>query len=154
MRSLRSPLSDIALVIARVVLGVVLIAHGVQKLGRGVGPVAEGFAGMGIPLPGVAAVFTMAVELLGGVALIVGAFTPVAALLVVATMIGAGVFAHLGQGIFVDEGGWELVGVIAIGALALAASGAGRFSVDHVIATRRDGTTTDRTPVSAGSHRA
>ncbi|MBW0104808.1 DoxX family protein [Pseudonocardia sp. KRD291] len=154
MRSLRSPLSDIALVVARLVLGVVLIAHGAQKLGRGVGSVAEGFAGMGIPLPGVAAAFTMGVELLGGVLLIAGAFTPVVALFVVATMVGAGAFAHFGQGIFVDQGGWELVGVIGIGALALAAAGAGRFSIDHLIAGRRDGTTTDRAPVSAGSHRA
>ena len=143
MRSLRSPLSDIALVTARVVLGVVLVAHGIQKLGRGVGPVADAFAGMGVPLPAVAAVGTVG-----------GAFTPVVALLVALTMVGAGLFAHLGKGIFVSGGGWELVGVIAVGALALAACGAGRFSVDHVIAGRRDGTATDRTPLRVGSHRA
>ena len=154
MRSLRSPLSDIALVTARVVLGVVLVAHGIQKLGRGVGPVADAFAGMGVPLPAVAAVGTVGVELVGGVALVVGAFTPVVALLVALTMVGAGLFAHLGKGIFVSGGGWELVGVIAVGALALAACGAGRFSVDHVIAGRRDGTATDRTPLSVGSHSA
>lgn len=151
MRSLPPALSDAALLVARVLLGVVLIAHGTQKLGRGVGGVAEGFAGMGIPLPSVAAIFAMGVELVGGVLLIAGLLTPVVSLLVVVNMIGAGVFAHFGQGIFVSDGGWELVGVIAVGALVLAATGAGRFSVDGQITARQAAAGARREPAHARS---
>ncbi len=49
---------------------------------------------------------------------------------------------HIGNGVFVGSGGWELVGVIAAAALLLAGAGAGRFSVDHALSARR------RTPVT------
>lgn len=136
MRPLPAPYSDVALLLARLLVGVVLIAHGLQKLGNGVGGVAGGFAGMGVPLPTVSAWFVMVVELLGGVLLVAGAATAVAGAAVFAVMVGAYLFAHFGATVFVDAGGWELVGVIAAGAVALAAAGAGRFSVDHVLAGR------------------
>ncbi|ANY05258.1 DoxX family protein [Pseudonocardia sp. HH130630-07] len=137
MRPLPAPYSDVALLLARLVVGVVLIAHGLQKLGSGVGGVSGGFAAMGIPLPTVSALFVMTVELAGGLLLIAGAATAVAGLAVVVAMAGAFLFVHFGVTVFVDAGGWELVGVIAAGALALAAVGPGRFSVDHLLAARR-----------------
>ncbi|BBG01096.1 MULTISPECIES: DoxX family protein [Pseudonocardia] len=137
MRPLPAPVSDIALLVARILLGVVLVAHGVQKLGGGVGGVAEGFSGMGIPLPTLSALFVITVETLGGLLLIAGAATTVAGLATVVAMVGAFLFAHLGLTVFVSDGGWELVGVIAALALALAAAGPGRFSVDHLLASRR-----------------
>lgn len=136
MRPLPAPFSDVALLATRVLVGVVLVAHGLQKLGKGVGGAAEGFAGMGVPLPTLSALFVMAVEVLGGVLLIAGAVTTVAGLATVVAMAGAFVFAHFGATVFVTDGGWELVGVIAAGALALAAAGPGRFSVDHLLAGR------------------
>jgi putative oxidoreductase len=45
--------------------------------------------------------------------------------------------AHLHRGVVAVIRGWELVGVIAAVALVLAAVGAGRYSVDHALATRR-----------------
>ena len=127
---------DGALLVARIVLGVVLLAHGLQKLTAGVESTAYDFEGMGIPLASVAAVFAIVVEVLGGVALILGAATAVVGVLVVIDMIGAYLFAHFGLTVFVDDNGWELVGVIAVLALVLAAVGAGRYSVDHVIGAR------------------
>ncbi|MEV1292540.1 DoxX family protein [Pseudonocardia sp. NPDC049635] len=136
MRPLPAPASDIALLLSRLLLGVVLVAHGVQKLGRGVGGVADGFSGMGVPLPTLSALFVMTVETLGGILLLVGAATTVAALATVVAMAGAFLFAHLGAAVFVSDGGWELVGVIAALALALAATGPGRFSVDRLVVSR------------------
>ncbi|MEJ8282047.1 DoxX family protein [Pseudonocardia spirodelae] len=137
MRPLPAPVSDAALLLVRLLLGVVLVAHGVQKLGKGVDGVATGFAGMGIPFPTVSALFVMLVELGGGVLLLLGAVTTVAGLAVVVAMAGAFLFAHAGLSPFVDAGGWELVGVIAAGGLALAAAGPGRFSVDALLGARR-----------------
>lgn len=61
LRSLPRPLADVVLLIVRLVLATVLIAHGLQKLGNGLGATAEGFAGMGIPFAEGAAAFTIAV---------------------------------------------------------------------------------------------
>ncbi|OLM17702.1 hypothetical protein Ae707Ps1_1961 [Pseudonocardia sp. Ae707_Ps1] len=143
VRPLPAPYSDLALLVTRLLVGVVLVAHGLQKLGNGVGGVAGGFAGMGIPLPTVSALFVMLVELLGGVLLVAGAATTVAGLAAFVAMAGAFLFAHFGVTVFVDAGGWELVGVIAAGALALAAAGPGRFSVDGALAGRRTRATVD-----------
>ena len=52
-------------------------------------------------------------------------------------MVGAAVFVHIPNGMFVASGGWELVGVIAAVLLALAAAGSGRYGVDHLVRDRQ-----------------
>lgn len=128
---------DIALLLARVVLGVVLVAHGWQKVNEwGMDGTAASFDKMGVPAPTLSAWFAAAVELVGGVLLILGALTPIVALLVVANMAGAFWFVHKDGGVFAAKGGWELVAVIAAAALALAGAGAGRLSVDGLLGRR------------------
>jgi putative oxidoreductase len=136
-----SATSDVGLLLARLGLGGVLMAHGWQKLDeQGLSATAAGFDAMGIPLPEAAAYYATYVELLGGALLVIGLLTPLAGLLVVGDMAGAFWFAHRGNGVFAGEGGYELVAVIGLLALTLAAVGAGRLSVDGLIAggTRRD----------------
>ncbi|MGH3940988.1 MAG: DoxX family protein [Pseudonocardiaceae bacterium] len=129
---------DTALVVARIVLGVVLIAHGAQKFfTNGIDGTATGFASMEIPLPTLSAFVAATIELVGGALLILGLATAIAGLLVVLNMLMAALLVHVGNGIFVTDGGWELVGVIAALALTLAAVGPGRFSVDHAVSARR-----------------
>lgn len=136
--ALPAPARDAALLVARLVLGVVLIAHGAQKFfTNGIDGTATGFAGMGIPLPTVSAVAVATIELVGGALLLLGLGTAVVSLLVVLIMLVAALLVHAGNGIFVSNGGWELVGMIAAAALALAAVGPGRLSVDHAIGARR-----------------
>jgi len=130
--------SDALKLVARVVLGVVLIAHGWQKFAQyGIGGTAGSFAKMGVPLPAVSAVFAAVVELVGGLALLAGAATVVAGALVVLDMLGAFVLVHVGNGVFVTDNGFELVWMIAATALVLIAAGPGRFSVDAALAGRR-----------------
>jgi putative oxidoreductase len=137
VRSLPGQVRDAALLVARVVLGVVLIAHGWQKVvDNGIGGTAAAFTKMGVPVPPISATFAAVVELGGGILLVAGALTTVVGLLVVVDMLGAAVFVHIPNGVFVQSGGWELVGVIAVAALALAAGGAGKYSVDHVVSSR------------------
>jgi putative oxidoreductase len=136
-RPLPAPFGDLVMVLARLLLGVVLFAHGWQKLfDQGFEGTTASFAKMGIPLPAVGAAYATAVEMLGGALLVLGAGTTLVAVLVVLDMLGAALLVHIGNGIFVSTGGWELVGVIMAGALLLAAAGAGRYSVDHALNTR------------------
>lgn len=132
--SVSPKLADLGLLIARVVLGVVLIAHGWQKFNEWtVSGTTQSFAQMGVPLPDIAAPFATFVELIGGALLVLGALTPIVGILLAANLIGALVIVHLTPVPFVDQGGWELVAALAAGALLLAAMGPGRFSVDRFL---------------------
>jgi len=133
-RPLPAPLRDVALLLARVLLGVVMFAHGYQKMViNGIGRTTEGFESLSIPLAIVSASFVTVVEFAGSALLIAGALTPFVSACNLVIMAGAAVFVHAQNGIFVADGGWELVGVIGAGFLLLAASGPGRYSVDHLI---------------------
>jgi putative oxidoreductase len=131
---------DTALFLARLGLGVVFFAHGWQKLfTNGVDGTSGFFGQMGVPLPTLSAWFAAVVELLGGAALIVGIAVPVAALLLVVDMLGAFLFVHAGNGLFIQENGYELVVGLGAASLLLAALGAGRFSLDHALLARARG---------------
>ena len=124
---------DLVLLAVRLLLGSVLVAHGWQKLNDfGHQATTTGFAQMGVPNADIAAAFAIVAELGAGGLLLAGLLTPLAALVVVADMAGAFWYAHRGTEVFVGEGGWELVAVIAAGALALFAFGAGRISLDGI----------------------
>lgn len=130
-------LTDVVLLLARVGLGIVLLAHGWQKFNEyTLDGTAASFADMGIPAPAAAALFAAVVELVGGLVLIAGLLTPVFALLNVANLLGALVLVHIGNGPFVANNGYELVLALIAGLLVIAALGAGRYSVDEALARR------------------
>jgi len=127
-------MTSLALLIARIGLGVVFIAHGWQKFDEtGVKAVGAGFGKMGVPAPELSAYYATFVELVGGAALLVGAFTAVAGLLLALDMLGALLIVHIDKGVFVTEGGYELVVALGVGSLLLAVFGAGKFSVDGML---------------------
>ncbi|MDH6228784.1 DoxX family protein [Streptomyces sp. MJP52] len=129
---------DLALLVTRVAVGAVFLAHGWQKLfTNGIDGTAAFFDQAGVPAATASAWFAAVVELAGGAALILGLAVPVAGVLLLVDMIGAFVFVHAGNGLFVDAGGYEFVLVLGAASLALAAVGAGRFSVDHLLTGRR-----------------
>lgn len=122
---------DIALLHARIGLGIVFIAHGWQKVvTNGLDATKAGFTQMGVPAPALSAYYAGFVELIGGAALILGVLTSIASLLLLADMIGAFFTVHLDKGVFVSDGGYELVLTLAVASLLLAAFGGGRFAVD------------------------
>ncbi len=136
--SVPGPARDVLLLLTRVVLGVVLIAHGWQKFAQyGIAGTASSFAQVGVPLPTLSAASVAVIELAGGTALLLGAATAVAGTLVALVMLGALALVHVGNGVFVTDNGFELVAAIGAAALALVAAGAGRFSVDHALLARR-----------------
>jgi putative oxidoreductase len=131
---------DLGLLVARIVLGVVFAAHGAQKIWEwGLDATSQNFAGMGVPMPELAAPIVAILELVGGIALILGVLTPWVGILLAADMLVAALLVHVSAGLFVDGGGWELVGTLGAGALALAATGSGRISLDHLLVGRRSG---------------
>lgn len=133
-RPLPEPYRDIALLVARVLLGVVMFAHGYQKMViNGIGRTTDGFESLSIPLAIVSASFVTVVEFAGSALLILGALTPLVSACNLVIMGGAALFVHGKNGIFISDGGWELVGVIGAGFIMLAAVGPGRYSLDHVI---------------------
>jgi putative oxidoreductase len=127
------------LLLARVGLGAVFLAHGLQKLAlNGMTATVDGFTAMGVPAPALSAWFAALVETLGGAALVLGILTPLFGLLLAADMLGALVLVHLPNGLWVSNGGYELVLVLAAGALAFVAAGPGRWSLDAALTKRAD----------------
>ena len=127
---------DAGLLVLRVVLGVIFVVHGWQKVATfGVTAVGGGFEQMGIPLAGVMGPLVSYIELLGGVALIAGAFTRLAGLGVAAVMVGAIFFAHLPAG-FLAPDGYEFPLMLLAAAAGLVLMGGGGWSVDAVVEQR------------------
>ena len=125
---------DLVLLITRIGLGIVFVAHGWQKFHtNGLDGTAKGFQQMGVPAPTLSAYYATAIELLGGIALIVGVLTPLVGVLLALDMLGAFAFVHVSNGVFVAEGGWELVAVLGLLSLTLATVGAGRYSLDNAV---------------------
>jgi putative oxidoreductase len=131
-----SSLSSWGLTVLRVVVGIVFLAHGWQKISQmGVHGVA-GFLGMlGIPLPAVSAAVLIAVELLGGIALILGLGTRWASLLIAFDMLVAILAVHLKHGFFMPQG-FEYALTLLAASIALALAGGGAASLDSALRRR------------------
>jgi putative oxidoreductase len=128
MRRLLPLNPDLALLLLRVVLGIVMLAHGMPKLLH-FGGVAEGFAGMGVPAPTLAAAFAAIAEAVGGVLMLLGVAVDLAGLLFAIDMLGAITFVHAAKGFSAGNGGYEFPLVLLAAALAIALAGPGRYSV-------------------------
>ncbi|SDE35929.1 DoxX family protein [Rhodococcus tukisamuensis] len=132
-----SAFKDLALLVARVGIGVIFVAHGWQKFfTNGIAKTQAAFDAMGAPLPDVSAIVAATVELVGGFALIAGIATPIAGILLFLDMVGAFFIVHIDKGIFVSEGGYELVLALGVSSLLIAAIGAGRLSIDALLGGR------------------
>lgn len=121
----------------RVVVGIVFLAHGGQKLFVfGMAGVAGFMGQVGIPVPMLAAIVVTAVEFLGGLALVLGLFTRWAAIPLAIDMLVAILVVHLKAGFFLPNG-YEFAFTLLGAALALALLGSGEASVDRVLERRR-----------------
>ena len=127
-------LTTSARTILRIVTGFLFAAHGWQKFNEfTIAGTQAAFAQMGVPAANVAAPVIATLELIGGVALIVGVLTRVFAALLAVNMLGALFLVHAPAGIFAATGGYELVLILAAAAVALAFVGAGKVSVDRAL---------------------
>ena len=130
---------DTALAVLRIALGVTFILHGGQKLFVfGFSGVSGAFAQMGIPAPGLLGPFVAFVEFFGGIAILLGLLTRLAALGIGATMVVAILTVHLKNGFFAPTG-IEFPLSLLGSAIALVIAGAGDFSLDALIGKRLNG---------------
>ena len=137
MTSRHSLWIDRGLLLIRIAVGLVFVMHGGQKLFVfGHAGVTGFMASLGLPFPAVNAALIMAVELGGGLALLAGAATRVAAVLIAGAMAVATVTAHLANGFFLPNG-YEFALTLGLVSLAVAMTGAGRYSVDALSGRRR-----------------
>ena len=138
-----SPLARWAPLPLRLIVGYGFIAHGYAKLSRGPETFAAVLHTVGVPLPHVFAWLTTLVELIGGLAILAGAFVPIAALPMAIVLLAALLTIHLPYGFFsvklVEVGasgtrfgpvGYEVILLYLAGLAALVAGGAGPLSVD------------------------
>lgn len=119
----------VTLAALRVLTGLIVAAHGVQKLGNPAGT-AVYFDSVGIVYPAIATWLAIAGEFLGGLGLVVGLFTRVAALGPLCTMIVAILTVHMGHGLFARNGGWEFPMLVLFVCAHFVARGGGSYSVD------------------------
>ena len=117
------------LLVLRLVVGVTFVLHGLDKFGDLAGTEAF-FASLGIPFAEVMAPFVAVTETVGGLLLIAGLATSLAGVALAGDMLVAGATAHLDAGFFAADGGVELVLLLGGASLALALTGAGRYSAD------------------------
>lgn len=128
---------NIGLTVLRIVVGAIFIAHGGQKLFVfGLDGVAGGFAQMGVPMAGIVGPFIALLEFFGGMALIVGLLTRLASLGLASTMVVAILLVHLKAGFF-NPNGIEFPLSLLAGSIFLALAGAGSWSIDALIGSRR-----------------
>lgn len=124
--------TNLALLSMRLMLSVVFIYHGSQKLfGAFGGHGLEGFAGylgsLGVPLPGLNALLAASAEFFGGLALLTGVGMTLMALPLSFTMLVAAFTAH--TGFSAVNGGNEYTLVLAVAVIALGLTGPGAYSL-------------------------
>ena len=130
----QSTLTTTALTILRVIAGFLFAAHGWQKFNEWtIAGTQASFAKMGVPAAELAAPAVATLELVGGIALILGVLTRIFAVLLAVDMLGALFLVHASAGVFAATGGYELVLLLAAGALAIALTGAGKVAVDRAL---------------------
>jgi len=123
--------------VLRITVGIVFLAHGGQKFFViGFDNVSAFMAKIGVPAPMPAAIVVTLVEFLGGVALVVGAFTRWAAAPLAITMLVAIMTVHLKAGFFLPAG-YEFALTLFSANVALVLLGSGEASVDGLLRARR-----------------
>ncbi len=128
-----SKYSDFAIPVLRIILGIIFIIHGGQKLFGGLEMTSKFFAMMHIEPSYTMAVIIGCMEFFGGLMLFFGLFSRIGAFLVACVMIGAILTVHISHGFFMQNGGFEYPLINLAAAISLMFSGGGRFSVDKDI---------------------
>ncbi len=129
---------DAALLFVRLVVGLAMAAHGVQKLfgwlgGYGLAGTGGFFEGIGFRPGRFFAFFAGLGEAGGGLLLVLGLGGALGPAVIVMVMLVAIFAVHLGKGFFITNGGWELNAIYIASAVALAYAGYGAYSLDSVL---------------------
>ncbi len=130
-----------AALILRVPVGLILAAHGAQKLfgwfgGNGLAGTAGWLSSMGMEPGLLMAILAGGAEFFGGLALVLGLLTRPAALIAAFTMLVAIFSVHISNGLFAADGGYEYALTLMVALLALAVQGGGAISMDKALSEK------------------
>lgn len=140
----------VALGLVRIMVGLVFVMHGGQKLFvYGIAGVAQSFQQMGIPFPEFSAVLATASEFGGGLLLLFGLLTRLAAIPMAFTMLVAILAAHWGKGFFASSGGYEYALLLMVTLVGFAFAGSGAFALDNVVWRKREERVGSARPIAA-----
>jgi putative oxidoreductase len=136
---------NIALLVLRLVVGLLFVGHGAQKLfgsfgGAGIAGTADNFERMGLRPGRLHAAAAGCAELGGGLLLALGLLTPLGTVAITAVMTTAVIMVHARNGLWNTETGFEYNLVLIAAAFAIAGAGPGAWSLDHALGLDLGGT--------------
>ena len=136
------PTLSAGLLVARLILGTLMVAHGTQKLfgwfgGSGLAGTGGFFEQLGFRPGRAFAAAASLTEIIGGILLALGFLGPIGPALVISVMIVAAVTVHWKHGLFAGTNGIEVPLLYATGALTLALTGPGAYSLDAALGLDR-----------------
>ena len=136
---LLSTRAGLGLTVVRMLVGIIFMAHGAQKLfglfgGYGLEGTGQWMESIGLAPGYLMALLSGSAEFFGGLALVIGLLARPAALALSVTLVVAIFSVHIGNGLFMSNNGYEFALALLAGTVAVLIEGAGRFSVDRLIA--------------------
>jgi len=135
--------NSVSSLVLRVPVGIILSAHGAQKLfawfgGYGLAGTGQWMESIGLAPGFIMALLAGSAEFFGGLALIVGLLTRPAALISAFTMVIAIFSVHASNGLFMSNNGYEFALALLAATSALTIQGGGKFSIDTLISEKLD----------------
>ncbi|WP_416958053.1 DoxX family protein [Streptomyces sp. Agncl-13] len=126
---------DLGMLVIRLALGLMLVAHGVNKTfgSGGLAGTTSWFASLGLRPAWLHARLAAGTEIVAGVLLGLGLLTGAACTAYVGLMLVAALTDHRGKGYFVFKGGWEYVLLVGLVAVGVASVGPGAWSLDNAL---------------------
>ena len=140
-----TPFLDLGFLFARVAVGLLIAAHGAQKLfgwfgGYGLEGTGAFFGTLGFKPGRLFATAAALGEFCSGILIAIGLFGPIGPAILLAVMVVAAVSVHWRNGLFAANNGIELPLLYSIAAVRFALTGPGRFSLDAMLGLRWTGT--------------
>lgn len=141
IQNITNTTSGIASTILRIPVGLILMAHGAQKLfamfgGYGLEGTGQFMASLGLEPGYLMALLAGSAEFFGGAALVIGLLVRPASAVIAFTMLMAIVTVHISNGLFMANNGYEYALTLLVVAVSLVFSGAGAYSVDKAISAK------------------
>lgn len=129
---------DLGLLILQVVIGLLMMGHGAQKLfgwfgGQGLRATADWLASMGLRTPRFWALMAGLAEFGGGLLFTLGLLHPIGPLAIIAVIIAAIALVHWSHGLWISNGGSEYSFVLAVLAVVMGLWSPGAYSLDRVL---------------------